>query len=192
MAWKNEEDKKEYYRKYFQKNKRKILEQRREYQKIYQKKYQKENKEKIKENRNWENRRLWCKKYYALNNVKIKKHKKSKKEILKQKSDYRRNYLKNNPTARISGRLRVLLLKALSKYTNTGKYQCSKKYGIDYEKIIEHLKPFPEDLSKYHIDHIIPLCSFDLTNPEEIKKAFAVENHQWLLSSENQSKGGRY
>ena len=70
----------------------------------------------------------------------------------------------------------------------------SKKYGIDYKEIIEHLKPFPEDLSKYHIDHIIPLCSFrfinedDSINFEEIKKAFAPENHQWLLKEENLRK----
>ena len=57
--------------------------------------------------------------------------------------------------------------------------------------IIEHLKPFPKDLSKFHIDHIKPLCSFDLTDFEQIKMAFTPENHQWLTIKQNLSKGGR-
>ena len=64
----------------------------------------------------------------------------------------------------------------------------ASKHGISYKLIIEHLKPFPEDLSKYHVDHIKPLCSFDLTNSEEIKIAFAPENHQWLTAKENKEK----
>lgn len=70
----------------------------------------------------------------------------------------------------------------------------SKRYGINYQKIIEHLKPFPEDLSKYHIDHIRPLCSFQFinldgsTNLDEVKKAFSPENHQWLTVQENLRK----
>ena len=68
----------------------------------------------------------------------------------------------------------------------------SKKYGINYKAIIEHLKPFPENISEFHIDHIKPLCSFNLEDPEEIKIAFAPENHQWLTIQENLSKGGRY
>ena len=93
---------------------------------------------------------------------------------------------------RIAHRLRNLLYLALKNYTKNGKIMSSRKYDIEYKKILEHLKPFPEDLSKYHIDHIKPLFSFDLTNQEEVKKAFAPENHQWLLAGDNQSKGGKY
>lgn len=59
------------------------------------------------------------------------------------------------------------------------------------KEIIEQLKPFPKDLSKYHVDHIKPLCSFDLTKPEEIKRAFAPENHRWLLIEENLNKSSK-
>ncbi len=65
----------------------------------------------------------------------------------------------------------------------------SKEYGVDYKAIIRHLKPFPEHISNFHIDHIKPLCSFDLTNPSEVKKAFSPENHQWLLAEDNLKKG---
>ena len=92
----------------------------------------------------------------------------------------------------LSDRLRTLLKNALKYYTKTGKMLSSKQYGIDYELILNHLKPFPKDLSKYHIDHIRPLCSFNLTNQEEVSKAFSPENHQWLLAGENISKGGKW
>ena len=84
------------------------------------------------------------------------------------------------------------------KYIKEKKVMSSRKYGINYQLIIEHLKPFPEDISKYHIDHIRPLCSFQfvkedgLTNLEEVKKAFAPENLQWLTAKENISKGGKW
>lgn len=103
-----------------------------------------------------------------------------------------RNKRINDINFALRSRLRALFLNALKRYTQEGKISNSDKYGIDYKSIIEHLKPFPEDLSKYHIDHIKPICLFDLTNSEEIKKAFAPENHQWLTIEENLKKGSNY
>jgi hypothetical protein len=60
------------------------------------------------------------------------------------------------------------------------------------DAIIKHLTPFPKDRENYHIDHIKPLCSFDFNDPEQIKEAFAPENHQWLTIEENLKKGGRF
>ena len=74
----------------------------------------------------------------------------------------------------------------------------SYKYGMNTEAIIKQLQPFPENLELYHIDHIKPLCSFTFINEdgsqnfEEIIRAFAPENHQWLTIQDNLIKGGRY
>jgi len=46
-------------------------------------------------------------------------------------------------------------------------------------------------MKEYEIDHIIPLHTFNLTNSEEIKKAFSTTNLQWLTKIENRSKGGK-
>lgn len=99
--------------------------------------------------------------------------------------------LKTDKRYAIEDRLRRSLNHALRKYSKIGKIMSSKKYGIDWKKIIKSLKPFPENLKDFEIDHIIPLHTFDLTNPEEVKRAFAPENLQWLTREENRTKSGK-
>jgi len=113
------------------------------------------------------------------------------KEHRERVNKKRRERMKNDKNFAIQHRLRRLLHRALVEY-GEGKKWKSSKYGINYQAIIEHLRPFPEKLSEYHIDHIKPLCSFDLTKPEQIKKAFAPSNHQWLTIQENLKKGSRF
>ncbi len=91
----------------------------------------------------------------------------------------------------ITDRLRRSLNHAMNKYSKTGKIMSSKKYGINWEEIIEHLKPFPENLNGFEIDHIIPLHLFDLNDSQQIKNAFAPENLQWLTREENRRKSGK-
>ncbi len=91
----------------------------------------------------------------------------------------------------IIDRLRRSLNHAMSKYSKTGKIMKSKKYGLDWKKIINSLKPFPENIKSYEIDHIKPLHTFNLENKEEIKKAFDPSNLQWLTIEENRKKSGK-
>ena len=58
--------------------------------------------------------------------------------------------------------------------------ECKFKEGMTWEN--RHL---------WHIDHIIPCSSFDLTKPEEQAKCFYYTNLQPLWASENLSKGNR-
>ena len=88
--------------------------------------------------------------------------------------------------------LRSRVSTALKAYSKTGKIMKSKDYGINYKKIIEHLKPFPKDIEKYEVDHIVPLSWFNFNNKEEIKWAFAPENHQWLLAKDNRKKHNNF
>lgn len=91
----------------------------------------------------------------------------------------------------IIDRLRRSLNHALTKYSKTGKIMDSKKYGIEWEKVIKGLEPFPEDIKKFEIDHKIPLHIFNLEKIEEVKKAFDPSNLQWLTMEDNRKKGGK-
>jgi hypothetical protein len=92
----------------------------------------------------------------------------------------------------IEDRLRRSLNYAMNKYSKTGKIMSSRKYGINWKEVIEHLKPFPENIKSYEIDHIMPLHLFDLNDSEQVKKAFSPKNLQWLTMNENRVKSGKY
>ncbi len=119
-------------------------------------------------------------------------------EFKTKKNEKKRVRYNSDKTYRIKNLLRKRLLEVMKDYTKTGKIYSSSKYGVDYRAIIEHLRPFPVDIHLYHIDHVKPLCKFlfinedGSTNLEEVKKAFAPCNHQWLLAYDNLSKGSKY
>lgn len=103
---------------------------------------------------------------------------------------YRKKRRNENINIKIISRLRARLNKCFKKYSISGKIMVSKKYGIDYTAIIEHLGPCPGE--DYQIDHILPLSAFDFDDPNQIKKAFSPENHQWLKTDENLKKHNHF
>jgi hypothetical protein len=95
---------------------------------------------------------------------------------------------------KIAHLIRCRLSRAYRKYLNEGVFTQSLKYpDIDYEAIITHLGPIPEgfhygkpyDDVSYSIDHIVPLRSWDLTDPIQFRAATRKENCRWLLMREN-------
>jgi hypothetical protein len=165
--------KKEYNERYYSKNKDKIKKRLKE--------WYLENKEKRKE-RYKENSRM--------NYYKDKKKKMAKVmayQKIKNKTDI--NWILRK---RLRGRLQKAL-KGIIKSKRTMELlgvphldflkawlQSQFKEGMTWEN--RHL---------WHIDHIIPCSSFDLTKPEEQAKCFHYTNLQPLWASENLSKGNR-
>ena len=191
----NKEKINERYKKYYQKNREKIN--------VNRKKYLEENKERIKESgrkyreENKKRIRNRMKEYNQQPKVQVRLKKyqeKNKKRINNWKNEYSKERRRENLEFNLKERLRSRFGSIFRYYLKTKKVKSSKKYGIDYQKIIKHLKPFPKDISLYHIDHIIPLASFKFikadgtTDLEEIKKAFEPTNHQWLKVHDNLSK----
>ncbi|HEA65080.1 MAG TPA: hypothetical protein ENI02_02950 [Candidatus Aminicenantes bacterium] len=142
-----------------------------EYMKKYNKKYYQEHKEEIKKSQD-------SPEFKKKNRIRQREWKKNNPEKLKiQRREYKRGNLVEHLRNRVYAILKL--------YTKTGKIMGSRKYGINYKAIINHLRPFPENLSAYHIHHIKPLFTFDFNDSEEIKKAFAPENHQLMLIEEH-------
>jgi hypothetical protein len=75
--------------------------------------------------------------------------------------------------------------------------------GCSIEDLKKHLKltalqnGYPDfdienfEGKKWHIDHIIPCCKFDLADPDQQKKCFNYKNLQILSARENMLKGNK-
>lgn len=98
-----------------------------------------------------------------------------------------------NPKFAVRIRLSSRTRNIVKKYINKGLLPNKVDKQINWKEVCEHLyKTKPDNWQEYHIDHIKPLCSFDLTNSEELKQASHYTNLQWLTPQENLSKGGRF
>ena len=82
-----------------------------------------------------------------------------------------------------------------------GKARASKTkqlLGCSVDDLREHLeKKFTRGMhwgnyGAWHIDHIRPCASFDLTDPEQQKVCFHFSNLQPLWAAENVSKGAKW
>jgi hypothetical protein len=111
------------------------------------------------------------------------------KDPEKQKA-YTRQYRKAHP---IRMRLRARVFWAILRLMRDGVVVKERKpTGIDIKAIVDHLGPCPGSRREWHIDHVRPLCTFDLANPEHVRLAFAPENHQWLPAKENMMKHAKW
>lgn len=121
---------------------------------------------------------------------------KNKERLLLKRREYRRAYelnkLKTDINHRLKNRLRARLHSAIkNKSTNT-----IDGLGCSIEQLKIHLESkFQPGMtwdnwskSGWHIDHIIPLSYFDLTNEEQLAKACHYTNLQPLWAADNLSK----
>jgi hypothetical protein len=158
----------------------------------YDKKYYQEHKEEIKQR---------IKEYSLLNSVKISIYQHNygiiNRTELSEKSSKRYNErLKTD----INFKLRHYLAKRL--YTVLQGIDKSEStirlLGCSVDFLKQHLESkFVEGMSwsnygKWHIDHIRPCCSFDLSKPEEQRKCFNWNNLQPLWAKDNLIKNGKY
>lgn len=105
-----------------------------------------------------------------------------------RKAKYARERRKVDENFRVRDRLRARLRSVVRGEAGTSR---ADKYGIDWAAIVAHLGPCPGDPAGYHVDHIKPLASFDLSDPEQVRAAFAPENHQWLTVDANLAKSDK-
>lgn len=119
-------------------------------------------------------------KYKKLNRVKINQYEKNRREI---------------PEVKIARNLRIRLSIAL-KSQQTRKHNKTMQYvGCSKEQLKNHLESlFLEDMNwgnygLWHIDHIVPISSFDLSVESNLFIAMNYKNLQPLWAQDNYSKG---
>jgi uncharacterized Zn finger protein (UPF0148 family) len=142
------------------------------------------NKEKVKESR---------RKYLKNNQDKVKDRIKKWRQSNRDKLLEYRNKL----NVKIASHLRSRVSRAVKRSLRGG--SAVRDLGCSIEDLKEHLESkFKPGMSwdnygikGWHIDHIKPLSSFDLSNPVEFKKACHYSNLQPLWAKENISKGAR-
>jgi len=205
---KNKEKIKVKKQEYYQKNKKEILKKakgprnKQKYKKVYNKiYYQKNKKSLLKKNIKWreknkENAKQYDKKRQQTPERQERDRERNQKPKRKSYNKtyhrkYQRQRKKVDDTFKILHNLRVHFNKAMNLYSKTGKIMKSKEYGINIKAIIKHLGPKPDNKLNYEADHIIPLSLFNHNDPEQIKKAWAPTNFQWLTREINQWKGNR-
>jgi len=212
-----DKDEKKYHREYMKKyyhrpdvkakmkkyrEKTEVKERMKEYDKAYSKKP--EVILRAKERRETPEIKARIKKYYKKPETikRMKEYYQTPKARLKQKEYYHRpeikeriktqhkEYLKNKRLNDPSHILRTRLIKRSNKFIRA-KGKSSKDYNINYDAILQHLKPFPQNLDLHVIHHKIPLNRFKFFNPdgtiikEDFEKAFAPDNHEWMLVEEH-------
>jgi hypothetical protein len=172
-----------YHKQHFQKNKTSILQSRSKYMNEYRK-----------NNKNYTSK--YNKNYYEKNKKEILRHKASL-EYRKLQREYERNKYQNNLSYRILSSLRSRLRLAVK--NNIKQEKTKELIGCDIEYLKTYLaNKFQEGMTwenygKYgwHIDHIIPCSSFDMSDPEQQRKCFHYTNLQPLWAKDNISKSDK-
>lgn len=155
-------------KKYYHNNKEKI--------KKYQKKYQKENKEHLLE---------YKKEWYE----------KNRERVIERVGKNHRKRLKEDINYKLAYYLRCRLRSSIKKNAKSGSFV--RDLGCSIDELKAHLecqfKPGMtwDNYGKWHIDHIMPLASFNLSNREQFLKACHYTNLQPLWAEENLSKGAK-
>jgi len=171
-------------RKYHKNNREKMLAKNRKYRKnnrekilVYERKYREKNREKI---------RAGERKYNENNREKVRaSRRKYKNERRKRDPNYALTCVLR---ARLSGALR-----GQAKAAST-----MALLGCTVGELRQHLeKQFTEGMSwtnrgtAWHVDHILPCSSFDLSDAEQQRRCFHWSNLQPLFAFDNLSKGDK-
>ncbi len=109
--------------------------------------------------------------------------------------EYLNKRYRNDSVYAIKCRLRARINQALQGRSKSA--STAELTGCTWKELIHHIeKQFTNGMSwenrhLWHVDHILPCASFDLSKPEEQRKCFHYTNLQPLWAKENLSKGSK-
>jgi len=181
------------------------LEEKKKRKAEYKKEWYQKNKERMKE---------VSAEYYQKNKEaiaeKIKEYYKNNREAREAKREYDKEWSKNKYRTDLTWKMSRILIKSLRnklkrhliKGTNpefSYTKAASSLLGCTVEELKTHIENQFEDgmtwenwtRDGWHLDHIVPCSSFDLTKKKEQKKCFHYTNLQPLWAEDNLSKGSK-
>ena len=193
-------------------NKQTIIEKRRAYDREYKRKKYAENPQKAiaQSKRAYEKMRRdpdKLEKYKKYHNEYLKKyrdtdefreyHRKQMREWYRKNSKRIYQQRREKPYEKLSATIRSRIYDYLKHGYKSAKSE--KLIGVTWKELGVYIeKQFKPGMAwdnygfyGWHVDHIVPLSSFDLTKSEEQKKAFHYTNLQPLWAKENMHKGSR-
>ncbi len=121
-----------------------------------------------------------------------KEYRRKNRKVFNQKY---RDKIKNDVSFKLKQYLRNRVYAAIKFSYKSGSAVSDLGCSIEQLKLHLESKFQPgmtwENHGKWHIDHIIPLCKFDLTNREQFLQACHYSNLQPLWAVDNIRKGGK-
>ena len=134
------------------------------------------------------------KQYYLDNRDRIKEYQlKNHEKIITQQKKYKNNRYKTDINYRLICITRSRIRQALNRKTKQS--SSINILGIDinlYRKWLEFQFTPEMNWENIEIDHVKPICMFDITKDEELKEAFNWRNTQPLLKRDHQQKGIKF
>ncbi len=124
---------------------------------------------------------------------------KNKDRVRRYKNEYERTKCATDSAFRCEKRLRNRIIEVL-KYQRAIKSARTKELiGCDRNYLVQWIEAkFRDGMTwknhgnnGWHLDHIRPCASFDLSNPEEQKRCFHYTNLQPLWANDNRSKSDK-
>jgi hypothetical protein len=173
--------------------KKEYRQENREVIRAYEKEYREENRNKIREI----NQRSYNK-HKTKRQAEQKEYRKKNNDIIfRRRYKWEKSKLKTDLNFKLAKNIRARLKQAIKDNQRAG--SAISDLGCSIEELKLHLeKQFQDEMSwenwglyGWHIDHIIPLSSFDLSNREQFLKACHYTNLQPLWATDNLKKGGQ-
>jgi hypothetical protein len=172
-------------RAYYQENKEEILRKSRVANATSERKAAKASSDRAYRDRNAENIKAKRRAYYEENKARIKR----------SQAEYSKARASVDPAYRLVRRLRKRVWDALVKGYKAA--PTLELIGCSVDSLMDHLEAqFAEGMTwdnygRWHVDHIRPCASFDLTDPAQQRECFHWSNLQPLWALENLQKGAK-